>query len=154
MALPKAVDNVYTGKELDTLYKRYVSEYNDKAASLKRKGISMYVGRYSKIEFQNMYAAFANDITKKFGSEKAKASYIIDKMVDRQSTEFTKAQAMAYQKAFKEAYGKDITLKEIYRTTEQIKAQMSEMNEKLIGEGLNSSDRQLLISAAFFGSPT
>ena len=156
MAISKAKDNILTGKDLDYMYTRYKSAYKDKAANMKRKGMVMYDTMLSKIEFADMYTAAANDVVKKnYSSEKAKATRVVDYIVERQTTEFTKAQAEAYQKAYKETYNKDITLKEIYKNTDTIKAQLNDLNTKLIMDGIESgAERAAIISAAFFGSPT
>lgn len=123
MGLSPLKDNILKGKDLDYAYTRYRSAYKDKASHMKKKGLVMYDTMLSKIEFADMYAAAANDVFKKnYASESAKAARVIDYIVDRQATELTQEQAKAYQKAYKEMYGKDITLKEIYKTTDAIKA--------------------------------
>lgn len=143
-------DNVYTGAELDVLYKRYRAQYKDKEKYMRRKGIIMWDKLYTKEEFQAMYAAAANDTRKRYASEKAKSERIIDYLVDRQATELSHAQARAFQKAFKEREGRDISLREVYKDAPGL---ISEMNTKLKEEGYSGKERASIISAAFFGSP-
>lgn len=113
--LSKREGNIYEGEELSRLYNRYRAEYKDKAMHMKKNGMTMYDTMLSKLEFQSMYAAAANDMEKKFASEKAKSDRIIDYIVDKQATELSHDQAKAFQKAYELEKGKNISLKEVYK---------------------------------------
>ena len=155
MAKLNIKDNNLSAQDLKVLYRRYSEAYDDKKRRLKARGIitEMYDRKYTKEEFDNIYTAAGNtfDIEKqKFSSEKAKANAIIDKLVERQATEFSHDQAAAFQKAYREREGKDIAMKEVYRDgPKMIKA----LNEKLKADGItDGNERQRLIGMAFFGS--
>lgn len=149
-SLPKRENNEYSGAELTRLYKRYRSQYNDKAHHMAKKGMTMWDKIMSKTEFQAYYAAAANDLTKKYASEKAKSERVIDYIVDKQATEISHEQAKAYQKAQKDK-GIDISLRKIYT---DLPTMLREENERLLKEGVtNSSERKAIIATVFFGSP-
>lgn len=155
MAKLKIKDNNLSAEDLKVLYKRYSEAYDDKRRRLKARGIiseKMYSDKYTKETFDNIYTAAGNtlDIKKqKFSSEKAKANAIIKKMVEKQATEFSHDQAAAFQKAYREREGKDISLREVYKDGPNL---VKAMNEKMKAEGIDGNERQRLIGMAFFGS--
>lgn len=154
MATPKRPMDKLTleGRELDDMYRKYLSSYGNKQKTQKQElGVGMWMERYSKEEFKAMYEAQARTMMLEKGWNKVNDKVVVRALVERQSTELTDAQAKAFQQGMKQQ-GKYMTMSEIHNTApEQIKA----MYEKMIEDGITDSyERQRLISAAFFGSPT
>ena len=153
--IKKAIDNIYEGKDLNTLYKRYSTRYDDTARRQKAKGMLMYIPKLSKEEFRAMYAAWANQIeqdlpNKRFSSEKAKQDAVINKIISEQRHELSDKQAKAFQRFYEQSTGEHISINEIHRKApEELRA----LNEKLKLDGIESGlERQKIISMAFFGS--
>lgn len=173
MAQVKIPQDWLVGKDLDILYKRYVSRYNDIAAKQKAKGFSysvelgggrgkysgsMFLPKMSKQEFAATFIVYHNTMVedepnKKWSSEAARNKAIIENIISEQRHEFSDAQALAYQKWVKEDRGEYIPLSEIHKKTPEIKEQMSRYNKQLEDEGVGSgAARAKIISQVFFGS--
>lgn len=151
MAKQKLEDLTLRGKDLDTIYKKYLSSYGNKQSNLKKEyGIGMWDKKYTKEEFSAMYEATARTMIAEKGWTKVKDTVIIREMINRQATELSDSQAKAFQKGMRDQ-GKYMTLAEIHQTApEQIKA----MYDQLVADGVDTYERKAIISAAFFGSPT
>lgn len=147
----KINDLTLSGKELDTAYKKYLSSYGNKAATIKREyGLKMWDEKYNKETFAALYEASARTMMLEKGWDKIKDTTVIKFMVDRQATELTDAQARAFQEGMRQQ-GKYMTIKEIYKSAPEL---IKEMYEQLKASGVQSSyERQTIISSAFFGSP-
>lgn len=150
----KAKDNILTGKDLDIAYKRYQAEYEDTRRRQKARGLSMYIEKMNKMEFQYIYEATANQIELDTGkttyaSERAKMNKVIDTIVDNQRYAISHDQARAYQKAVFEKENIKLSLDEIYKT---LPASLEETNNRLKAEGISGSERAKIISNVFFGS--
>lgn len=173
MAQVKIPEDWLVGKDLDILYKRYVSRYNDIAAKQKAKGFSysvelgggrgkhsgsMFLPKMSKQEFAATFIVYHNTMiedepNKKWSSEAARNKTIIENIISEQRHEFSDAQALAYQKWAKEDHGEYISLSEIHKKTPEIKAAMFRYNQQLKDEGVGSGiARAKIISQVFFGS--
>lgn len=92
--------NILSRDSLRSVYKRYMSKYNDTKKWMKKHNMSMYDKTpYTIIEFDAMYSAAANELDKSgktFSSDRSKQSAAIDMLVERQRSEITQAQAQAY----------------------------------------------------------
>lgn len=151
MAKMKDKDLTLRGKELDEMYKKYLSSYGNKAHELRKAyRIGMWDRKYSKEEFQAMYEAQARTMMIEKGWDKINDKVVIRSLVDRQSTELTEKQAKAFQEGMK-LQGKHYTMKEIYTAGPD---KIKEMYEKLGEQGVSATERKAIISSAFFGSPS
>lgn len=134
------------------LYSQYVRKYENAERQVKKDGAEgMYSTKLSREEFEVMYEAEMN-------TQLDSPSSIVDKIVKDQRYAISDKQAVAFQKAMKTTFGKEMTLKEIYNEAEWVKGELMAsaelMNEDLKNMGLESgSERSLLISQAIFGSP-
>lgn len=152
----KAKNNILTKEELKTLYKRYSAAYDDKKRRLRNRGYidKMYSDKLTEIGFDRLYTAAGNTMDLKkmtFASNKAKSSAIIDMIVERQATEFSHAQAEAFQKAYEKRENKPISIKDVYRYGPQY---VNDLNDKLKKDGINDgNERKRIIAMTFFGSP-
>jgi hypothetical protein len=141
---------ILSEKELNTLYNKYRASYQNRQILQRNKyGISMWSKPLSKIEFEAQYIGYSNDIMREKGWNTVKDTFVIDKIVERQATEFSEAQAKAYQNGMREK-GKFLSMQEVYKTAPET---VKKYNEELKARGVNDSyERKKLISNAFFGS--
>lgn len=155
MASPKRPMDKLTleGRELDEMYRKYLSSYGNKQKTLKQEyGVKMWMERYTKEEFKALYEANARTMMLEKGWDKVNDRVVIRQMVERQSTELTEKQALAFQRGMREMYGEHYSLKDIHQAAPD---KIKEMYDKLVEDGVDSSyERRAIISAAFFGSPT
>lgn len=123
-----AIDNILTGAALDEAYNKYLASYRNREKLLKQEyGLSMWDTKYSKVEFQNMYSAMANDLMADKGWKSVSDKVVIRNLIERQATELSEKQAKAFQRGMAKA-GKYMTLAEVYKLAP---GQMFEMNEQL-----------------------
>ena len=141
------------GKELDEMYRKYLSSYGNKQKSIKQEyGLKMWDERYTKEEFKALYEANARTMMLEKGWTKVNDKVVIRTMVDKQATELTESQALAFQKGMKELYNEHYTIREVHNMAPD---KIKEMYERLAQEGVTSSyERKAIISSAFFGSPS
>lgn len=141
---------ILSEKELNMLYNKYRASYQNKSMLLRNKyGISMWGKPLSKMQFEAQYIGYSNDIMREKGWNTVKDTVVIDKIVERQSTEFSEAQAKAYQNGMREK-GKFMTMREVYNTAPE---SIKKYNDELKSSGItNAKERKKLISNAFFGS--
>lgn len=141
------------GKELDEMYRKYLSSYGNKQKAIKQEyGLKMWDERYTKEEFKALYEANARTMMLEKGWIKVNDKVVIRTMVDKQATELTEPQAAAFQKGMKELYNEHYTIKEVHTMAPE---KIKEMYEKLEKDGVKSSyERKAIISSAFFGSPS
>ena len=141
---------ILSEKELNMLYNKYRASYQNKSMLLRNKyGISMWGKPLSKMQFEAQYIGYNNDIMREKGWNIVKDTVVIDKIVERQSTEFSEAQAKAYQNGMREK-GRFMTMREVYNTAPEA---IKKYNDELKSSGItNAKERKRLISNAFFGS--
>lgn len=97
MAKQKLEDLTLRGKDLDTIYKKYLSSYGNKQSNLKKEyGIGMWDKKYTKEEFSAMYEATARTMIAEKGWTKVKDTVVIREMINRQATELSDSQAKAF----------------------------------------------------------
>lgn len=151
MAKRNLAELTLEGKELDEMYRKYLASYGNKARLLKKDyDLGMWDIKYSKAEFKAMYEATARTIMSEKGWYKINEKFVIRNMVERQATELTEAQALAFQKGMRDK-GKYMTLKEVYKTAPEL---IKQMYDQLAEDGVDVEQRKAIISSAFFGSPT
>lgn len=136
-----------TEKEKEYWYKAYQSTYSTKEKELAAIGVEMYVEEYTPLTFDHMLTAAQN---MGIGSSTRER---INWLVGRQATELTEKQAHAYIESYKARTGITLSLGEVYRNTDAIRAEMEDYNRNLKEQGLDSYQRAALISSMFFGSP-
>ena len=155
MATPKRSMDKLTleGRELDEMYRKYLSSYGNKQKTLKQEyGIKMWMERYTKDEFKALYEANARTMMMEKGWNKVNDKVVIREMVNKQSTELTEKQALAFQKGMKDLYNEHYTMKDIHQMAPD---KIKEMYDKLLEDGITDSyERKAIISSAFFGSPS
>ena len=141
------------GRELDEMYRKYLSSYGNKQKAIKQEyGLKMWDERYTKEEFKALYEANARTMMLEKGWTKVNDKVVIRTMVDKQATELTEQQALAFQKGMKEQYNEHYTLKEVHNMAPN---KIKELYDKLLEDGIESSyERKAIISSAFFGSPS
>lgn len=141
---------ILSENQLNMLYNKYRASYQNKSMLLRnRYGISMWGKPLSKMQFEAQYIGYSNDIMREKGWNTVKDTVVIDKIVERQSTEFSEAQAKAYQSGMREK-GKFLTMREVYNTAPEA---IKKYNEELKSSGItNAKERKRIISNAFFGS--
>lgn len=153
MASKRTMDKLtLEGRELDEMYRKYLSSYGNKQKQLKQEyGLKMWDERYTKEEFRALYEANARTLMMEKGWDKINDKVVIRQMVERQSTELTQKQAEAFQRGMREQYNKYYTLKEVYQMAPD---KIKEMYDQLTEEGVDSYQKKAIISSAFFGSPS
>lgn len=149
------------------LYETYSKAYDRSAKAMAKRGEAMYTRKLSPREFENTYQTYIWDARAEIrqGRKKTTGNVVLT-MVSDQRYETTKDQATSlYEAAYKfehecDTVGMKLTQK-MYddiragknETVETFKSFLTEYNEDLKKQGLNSYDRRKLISQTWFGSP-
>lgn len=152
-----------TDETFDILYQRYSKQYDAVKGKLKR-GESMYITKYSKVEFKEYYTSKLNEAEKdgtipENQSKADVANGLIQDIVEDSRYEYTNKQARWYRKGLKSLnkdYNFDIDeIRSGYasREIDELKAELERLNEQYKSEGKDSFAIRRIIGIDFFGSP-
>lgn len=135
-------------------YDAYVQAYEKRKEELRRKGLTMYERKYTKLEYDTTYTAIRNDRKREIREGKRKTVGDINRqMVNEQTYEYSLKQGRAMQKAIEVQTGNKYKIADIRAGVFKIDwNEIKYRREELKEQGKSTWEIKKIIGQEYFGS--